>query len=137
MNLRLPRRDGLSLVLNLSQDGKTISLLILPAVDERESVGWLLNAGTSDCSTMPFDLGEFLARAKALVGRGKRPTALLLPVEVLQVDTVRGHGYVMQWKGIQARRRSNFRWLMEQPKAPLSLCLERSFLYNLQASLSF
>jgi two-component system response regulator PhoP len=47
-----------------------------------------LNAGADDYLTKPFDLGELLARCKALVRRGKGQSTPLLVVGDLEVDTV-------------------------------------------------
>ena len=48
----------------------------------------LLNAGADDYVAKPFDLGEFLARAKALVRRGKGQRSPVLSVADLRLDTV-------------------------------------------------
>lgn len=89
LDLMLPRRDGLEVVKELRSKGKVTPVLILTARDERESVVALLNAGADDYVTKPFDLGELLARAKAVIRRGKGQSAPVLSVEDLEVDTAR------------------------------------------------
>ena len=56
--------------------------------DEKENVVRLLNAGADDYVSKPFDLGEFLARAKALVRRGKGQRSPVLSVADLQLNTI-------------------------------------------------
>jgi two-component system response regulator PhoP len=46
-------------------------VLVLTAIAEKKSIVDLLNLGADDYMTKPFDLGEFIARARALVRRGK------------------------------------------------------------------
>jgi two-component system response regulator PhoP len=46
-------------------------VLILTAVSEKQSTIDLLNLGADDYMTKPFDLGELIARARALIRRGK------------------------------------------------------------------
>jgi two-component system response regulator PhoP len=85
----LPRRIGQEVVRELRQRGKTVPVLILTARDERESIVALLNAGADDYVTKPFDLGELIARAKALIRRGKGQAAAVLHAGDLEVDTAR------------------------------------------------
>jgi DNA-binding response OmpR family regulator len=74
-------------VKKLRANGKVTPVLILTARDERESVVALLNAGADDYVTKPFDLGELLARAKAVIRRGKGQSAPVLSVADLEVHT--------------------------------------------------
>ena len=46
-------------------------VLILTAKEGKDTIVQLLNAGADDYLAKPFDLGELLARAKALIRRGK------------------------------------------------------------------
>jgi DNA-binding response OmpR family regulator len=48
----------------------------------------LLNAGADDYVAKPFDLGELLARAKALVRRGKGQRSPVISIGDLQLDTI-------------------------------------------------
>ena len=69
LDLMLPKLDGHSLLVRYRQAGHATPILILTARDDKPSVVRLLNAGADDYLAKPFDLGEFLARAKALVSR--------------------------------------------------------------------
>jgi DNA-binding response OmpR family regulator len=89
LDLMLPGRTGMDVVKEIRARGKTTPVLILTARDERESVVSLLNAGADDYVTKPFDLGELIARAKALIRRGKGQPAPLLRVDDLVVDNAR------------------------------------------------
>jgi two-component system response regulator PhoP len=88
LDLMLPKLDGLQLLTRLRQSGQRTPVLILTARDDKESIVALLNAGADDYLTKPFDLGELLARTKALVRRGKGQPSPLLTIGDLQVNTV-------------------------------------------------
>jgi two-component system response regulator PhoP len=83
----LPKLDGMQVLERVRQSGRRTPILVLTARDDKESVIALLNAGADDYLTKPFDLGELLARAKALVRRGKGQASAVLTVDDLQVNT--------------------------------------------------
>lgn len=89
LDLMIPKRSGLEVVKTLRGQGKVTPVLVLTARDEQESIVSLLNAGADDYVTKPFDLGELLARAKAVIRRGKGQSAPVLKVEDLEVDSAR------------------------------------------------
>jgi two-component system response regulator PhoP len=60
---------------------------VLTARDEKEVVIKLLNAGADDFLTKPFDLGEFVARCKALLRRGKGEHSPEIQIGPLEVNT--------------------------------------------------
>src|SRR6516164_9655297 len=88
LDLMLPGMDGLSLLSRFRKTGKATPVLVVTAKDEKESVIGLLNAGADDYLTKPFDLGELLARAKALIRRGKGQQSAILRVGDLEINTV-------------------------------------------------
>jgi DNA-binding response OmpR family regulator len=71
LDLMLPGMDGLAVLKAIRAKGQTAPVLVLTAVMEKASIVRLLNAGADDYLAKPFDLGELLARAKALIRRGE------------------------------------------------------------------
>ena len=88
LDLMLPKLDGQSLLAQYRKKGHATPVLVLTARDEKENVVRLLNEGADDYVSKPFDLGEFLARAKALVRRGKGQRSPVLSVADLQLNTI-------------------------------------------------
>jgi DNA-binding response OmpR family regulator len=86
VDLMLPRLDGLSLVHRLRTNGSRVPILVLTARDEKESVVALLNAGADDYVTKPFDLGELIARTKALIRRGKGESVAVLRFQDIEIN---------------------------------------------------
>jgi DNA-binding response OmpR family regulator len=68
--------------------GDRTPVLILTAKSESDSIITLLNAGADDYLTKPFDLGELIARAKALIRRGKGVADPVIHRGDLSVNTV-------------------------------------------------
>ena len=87
LDLMLPKLDGMQVLERMRQAGRRTPVLVLTARDDKESVIALLNAGADDYLTKPFDLGELLARTKALVRRGKGQASAVLAIDDLQVNT--------------------------------------------------
>lgn len=88
LDLMLPKIDGLTLLKRLREGGTGTPVLVLTARDDKESIVALLNAGADDYVAKPFDLGELLARAKALIRRGKGHSAAVLRVGDIEINTV-------------------------------------------------
>jgi DNA-binding response OmpR family regulator len=86
VDLMLPRLDGLSIVQRLRKAGSSVPVLVLTAKDDKESVITLLNAGADDYVTKPFDLGELIARSKALIRRGKGKSETVLRVYDVEIN---------------------------------------------------
>lgn len=88
LDLMLPKLDGQTLLAQYRKRGHSTPVLVLTARDEKENVVRLLNEGADDYVSKPFDLGEFLARAKALVRRGKGQRSPVISVADLQLNTI-------------------------------------------------
>jgi DNA-binding response OmpR family regulator len=88
LDLMLPQMDGMQLLGRIRQAGQRTPVLVVTARDDKESVVALLNAGADDYLTKPFDLGELLARTKALIRRGKGQPSPVLSVGDLELNTV-------------------------------------------------
>ena len=88
LDLMLPKLDGLSVLRKIRSKGDRTSVLILTAKGEANSIVELLNAGADDYLSKPFDLGELIARAKALIRRGKGVANPVLRLADLELNTV-------------------------------------------------
>ena len=88
LDLMLPRMDGREVLKKLRAGKQHTPVMVLTARDEKDSVVALLNAGADDYLTKPFDLGEMLARVKALIRRGKGQASPVLAVGDLEINTV-------------------------------------------------
>jgi two-component system response regulator PhoP len=71
LDLMLPKVDGWNVLNRIRAFKDKTPVLILTARGEVSSKIDLLNSGADDYLSKPFDLGELLARAKALIRRGK------------------------------------------------------------------
>ena len=89
LDLMLPGRDGKSVLRALRAKGIPTPVLILTAQEGKASTIELLNAGADDYLGKPFDLGELIARVKALIRRSKGASTPILHVAGLSIDTVR------------------------------------------------
>ena len=87
LDLMLPKMDGQTVLHKIRLSGSGVPVLVLTARDEKESVVKLLNAGADDYIAKPFDLGELMARVKALIRRGKGQSAAVLKVGDLEIST--------------------------------------------------
>jgi two-component system response regulator PhoP len=63
-----------------------VPVMILTAISETATTIDLLNMGADDYMTKPFDLGELIARARALIRRGKGVKHTALRVGELSLD---------------------------------------------------
>jgi two-component system response regulator QseB len=69
LDLGLPRRDGLSLLRELRQQGSQLPVLVLTARDTVADRVSGLDAGADDYLVKPFDLDELAARLRAIARR--------------------------------------------------------------------
>jgi DNA-binding response OmpR family regulator len=133
LDLMLPKLDGLQVLTRLRTAGQRTPVLVLTARDEKESVVAILNAGADDYLTKPFDLGELLARVKALIRRGKGQPSPVLTIGDLQMNTVdrtvqRGQRPV----ALTAMEYRVLEYLLHRPRAVVSKSelLEHLYDYN-------
>ena len=87
LDLMLPKLDGLQLLTQLRHAGQHTPVLVLTARDDKESVVALLDAGADDYLTKPFDLGELIARTKAVIRRGKGQSSSILRIGDVELNT--------------------------------------------------
>ncbi len=87
LDLMLPGIGGLEILKALRQSGSRTPVLILTARDTPQDIVQGLDSGSDDYMTKPFDMGELLARCKALVRRTYDRPDPVVRVGALSVDT--------------------------------------------------
>ncbi len=87
LDLMIPKLSGEEVVRQLRAGRFATPVLVLTAVSETGKTIDLLNSGADDYMTKPFDLGELIARARALIRRGKGASDPVLQLGVLRVHT--------------------------------------------------
>lgn len=133
LDLMLPGMSGLDVLNAVRARGQTAPVLVLTAVVEKASVVKLLNAGADDYLGKPFDLGELLARAKALIRRGKGISHPRIQVADLVIDTIEKTvtvaGQAVELSPTEYRA---LEYLSHRPRAVISrqMLLEHLYDYN-------
>ncbi len=133
LDLMVPRLSGLEVLGHIRNADRAVPVLVLTARSEKESVIALLNAGADDYMAKPFDLGELLARTKALIRRGKGVSHPQISIGNLQVDTleksVRLAGRLVDLSGTEYRL---LEYLVHHPRSIVSkqTLLEHLYDYN-------
>jgi DNA-binding response OmpR family regulator len=133
LDLMLPKLDGLGLLKRLRARRDVTPVLILTAKEGAGSIIELLNAGADDYLAKPFDLGELVARAKALIRRGKgaaHPTLNVLGLSVNTLEqTVRRAGLLVDLSPTEYRV---LEYLIYRPRVIVSKreLLEHLYDYN-------
>ena len=87
LDLMLPKEDGLSLLQRWRREGMKTHVLVLTARSSIEDKVKGLDLGADDYLTKPFELGELLARLRALIRRGHQVKDPVLRVHDLEIDT--------------------------------------------------
>jgi DNA-binding response OmpR family regulator len=88
LDLMLPVKSGQAILTDLRRKRLSTPVLILTAQEGKASIIELLNAGADDYLAKPFDLGELIARVKALIRRGKGASDSKLSIADVEVDTI-------------------------------------------------
>ena len=133
LDLMLPGLDGLGLLTRLRSHGDSTPVLVLTARSEASSIVALLNAGADDYLSKPFDLGELIARCKALIRRGKGVADPILRLSDLEVNTleqsVRRSGKLVDLSPMEYRI---LEYLIHRPRVIVSKreLLEHLYDYN-------
>ncbi|WP_412479478.1 response regulator [Azonexus sp. IMCC34839] len=86
LDLGLPRRDGLTVLKGIRQRGNRLPVLILTARDTIEDRILGLDSGADDYLLKPFDMGELLARLRALIRRAEGKATPRLEVSGIVLD---------------------------------------------------
>lgn len=77
----LPHKTGAEVCRDIRESGSTVPILIISVRNDSHEKVSLLNSGADDYLAKPFDLGELVARIRALI---KRPYNIQNPI--LQLD---------------------------------------------------
>ncbi|MGF7181186.1 response regulator transcription factor [Tunturiibacter psychrotolerans] len=133
LDLMLPLLDGQGVLRKLRADRDLTPVLILTARGEATSIIELLNTGADDYLAKPFDLGELIARSKALIRRGKGVAHPLLRLSDVELDTLQQSvtraGHVIDLTPMEYHI---LEYLMHRPKVIVSKreLLEHLYDYN-------
>ena len=133
LDLNLPKLDGASLLRRLRQRGDATAVLVLTARAERDSIVSLLNLGADDYLTKPFDLGELIARAKALIRRAKGAAVPVMRVGDIEVNTIEQTVYRIGIPVVLSRMEYRIlEYLIHRPRVIVSKreLLEHMYDYN-------
>jgi len=87
LDLRLPGKHGLDVLREIRKQGNTTPVLLLTACDTPSEIVQGLDCGGDDYLTKPFDMGELVARCKALIRRSYGKADPVLKVGHVTVDT--------------------------------------------------
>jgi two-component system copper resistance phosphate regulon response regulator CusR len=82
----LPGRDGLQVLSELRQKGKTVPVLLLTARDAIDDRVSGLDAGADDYLVKPFAFAELLARLRALLRREQTERSVVLRAGDMELD---------------------------------------------------
>ena len=133
LDLNLPKKDGRLVLKTLRERKDKTPVLILTARAERESIVELLNAGADDYLTKPFDLGELIARAKALIRRASGTAVASIKLGDIELNTL--EQTVMRAGQLISLSPTEYRvleFLMHRPRVVVSKreLLEHMYDYN-------
>lgn len=87
LDLRLPGMHGLDILKTIRKQKNNTPVLILTACDTSLDVIKGLDCGSDDYLTKPFDMGELVARCKALIRRSYGKADPVLNIGPLIIDT--------------------------------------------------
>lgn len=87
LDLMLPGKGGLEILKGLRAAGKGTPVLVLTALDKTSDVVRGLDLGCDDYVTKPFEMGELVARCKALIRRAYDRPDPEVAVGELRVNT--------------------------------------------------
>ena len=89
LDLGLPKLDGLSVLQRWRASGRSFPVLILSARGSWTEKVDGIEAGADDYLAKPFEMGELIARVRALVRRAAGSASAVLEIGRLRLDTRR------------------------------------------------
>ena len=121
LDINLPDTDGFTVCRTIRDAGCLVPILMLTARDAVESRIEGLDAGADDYLVKPFSFDELEARVRALIRRGRVPTAPRVTLSALSLDLVareaRVHGELLD---LTAREWAIMELFVTQPGVALS-----------------
>jgi two-component system response regulator QseB len=121
LDLGLPRKDGFDVLKSLRRARIEVPVLIITARDAVADRVAGLDHGADDYLVKPFDLDEFLARARAVVRRRAGRASPEIAFGALTLDPVKRE---VSWRGnrveLSAREFAVLEALMREPGAVVS-----------------
>lgn len=107
LDLMLPKRNGAEVLRCLRTQGIKTPVLVLTAVADTSRVIKMLDLGADDYLTKPFDLGELIARMRALIRRSAGAVESILQFGSLQLNVaehrVRANGTLIEMSPTEHR----------------------------------
>lgn len=98
LDLMLPGADGLAILQAVRAAGSRVPVLILTARTAKEDIVRGLDFGSDDYLGKPFDMGELLARVKALIRRSHNKPDPVVRIGDLEIDT---HRHLVRRGGVE------------------------------------
>lgn len=86
LDIMMPKMNGLEVLGKLRQDGNSIPILLLTAKSEIEDRIKGLDLGADDYLPKPFDMGELLARVRAMMRRNSEIEPTVTKFGDLELD---------------------------------------------------
>lgn len=87
LDLMLPKLSGLEVLKNIRERNCPVPVLALTAMDDTSDIIHGIGAGCDDYVTKPFDMGELVARCKALIRRYHGRPSPVVEIGDLVVNT--------------------------------------------------
>lgn len=107
LDLMLPEINGDLLLSRLRERQIKTPVLVLTALDDKATVIRMLDLGADDYLAKPFDMGELIARVKAVIRRNYGHAIAVLMVDDLELDMnrrqVRRGGVQIELKAMEYR----------------------------------
>ena len=131
LDLGLPRKSGLDLLVGLRKKGITMPVLVITARDSVADRVKGLDAGADDYLVKPFDLDELSARIRALLRRQAGRASPVIEHGALMLNPAT-HEVMLNGApvNLSAREFALLHALLEQPGVPLSRAKLEERLYG-------
>lgn len=100
LDLALPKLSGLEILADLRRREVAVPVLVLTARDTTGDIIQGLEAGSDDYMVKPFDMGELIARCRALVRRSYGRAAPVIEIGPVNINTAK-HQVMVRGKPVR------------------------------------